>query len=108
MARPTPARAVLLLVAALLVWRTGWLQALLLLPVTLLRSAWAILFNQAPEDGGSIRAALFNITTDSKKASQRFQIDWCPAGWAMRVQVRRHIEMLKSCMSGLPACAVAV
>jgi hypothetical protein len=58
---------VLLLVAALLVWRTGWLQALLLLPVTLLRSAWAILFNQAPEDAGSIRAALFNITTDSKK-----------------------------------------
>ena len=71
MARPTPARAVLVLVAALLVWRTGRLQALLLLPVTLLRSAWAIMFSQAPEDGGSIRAALFNITTDSKKASRQ-------------------------------------
>ena len=108
MARPTPARAVLLLVAALLVWRTGWLQALLLLPVTLLRSVWAILFNQAPEDAGSIRAALFNITTDSKKVRQRFQIHLCPAGWAMRVQVSRHIEMLRSCISGLPACTAAV
>jgi hypothetical protein len=87
MARPTPARAVLLLVAALLVWRTGWLQALLLLPVTLLRSAWAILFNQASEDAGSIRAALFNITTDSKKASWQCQIALLHACQAARIQV---------------------
>lgn len=69
MPRLTLLRALALLVAAVFVWRTGWLQALLLSPVTLLRGAWGLLFSQAPDDSDSIRAAMCNITTDYKKVA---------------------------------------
>lgn len=68
MARATLLQGIVLLLAAVFAWRTGLLQAVLLSPVTLLRSAWGLLFNQTPEDADSIKAAILNVTTDYKKA----------------------------------------
>lgn len=67
MARATPLRIVVALLGAIVLWRTGWLQALLLSPLTVLRGAWGLVFAARPEDSDSITAAIVNVTTDYKK-----------------------------------------
>jgi hypothetical protein len=70
MARATPLRILAALVGAVFLWRTGWLQAALLSPLTVLTGAWSLLFAARPEDSDSITAAIFNVTTDYKKVAK--------------------------------------
>lgn len=75
MVRLAGLRVAALVLAAFFIWRTGWLQAVLLSPVTVLRGAWGLLFSQAPDETGSIKAAILNITTDYKKVAAG-SVEW--------------------------------
>ena len=67
MARSMTLRMIVVLLAALVLWRMRLLQAVLLSPATLARAAWGTLFRQQVVNDGSVKAAIFNVTTDAKK-----------------------------------------
>ncbi len=65
-------RATIGAAALFVAWRTGLLQAVLLLPLTIVRGVLSPLVSRPePRDADSIAGAVLNVTTDHKQVFSR-------------------------------------